>query len=102
MLPMIWPRVGAGVAAQLGKACLAALSASWTSFSLDRGNSPNQSSSHAGLVDLKLEPSLANFSSPLMILYPFTQGLPFGLLWSRNSKPVESTCAISRRVTSPP
>ena len=101
MFPIICPRVGAGVADHPVNAFRAARSASWTSSSVERGNSPRQSSNHAGLIDLNVEPSLACLSSPSMILYPFTQGLPFGLLWSRNSRPVESTCAVSRRTLSP-
>jgi len=59
---MICPLVGAGVAAQAGKAARAAWSAFLTSSLVDSGNSPKQSARSAGFVDLKVEPSLAEVS----------------------------------------
>ncbi len=59
MFPIICPRVGAGVAAQPGKAALAAAKAVWTSSLVERGNSPRQSAVRAGFVLSKVPPSLA-------------------------------------------
>ena len=78
MLPIIWPRVGAGVAAHDGNAAWAAANASLTSSLVESGNSPNSSSSQAGFVETKVLPSDANFSCPPMMLYPRTLGEPFG------------------------
>ena len=91
MLPIICPRVGAGVAAQAGNAARAACSASLTSSRVESGNSPRQSASNAGLVEVKVAPSLAEVNWPLMILYPRTAGLPFGFSIEINSNPVSKT-----------
>ena len=71
MFPMICPLVGAGVAAQSANAERAAAIASWTSSLVDRGKSPNSSTSIAGFLLVNLDPSEEDFSCPLIILCQF-------------------------------
>ena len=68
MLPIIWPRVGAGVAAHPGKAACAASKAAFTSALVDRGNSPRVSANIAGFMEVKVAPSLDEVNCPLMML----------------------------------
>ena len=68
MLPIICPRVGAGVAAQLGKAACAASKAAFTSALVDRGNSPRVSVNIAGFMEVKVAPSLDEVNCPLIML----------------------------------
>ena len=91
MLPIIWPRVGAGVADHDGNAACAASSAALTSSLVDKGNAPRISAKRAGLRDSKVAPSLDSSNWPSMMLNPFTLGRLFGLLASRNVRPASST-----------
>ena len=68
MFPITCPRVGAGVAAQPGKAAAAASRAVWTSLRVEWGKTPRQSDSRAGLVDSKVPPSEASVSCPPTML----------------------------------
>ena len=95
MFPIICPRVGAGVAAHSGKAAPAAARASWTSDFVERGNTPKQSVCHAGFVVSKVPPSLDSVNCPLIMLYPFIFGNPFGLSLSRCSSPTSNTWVMT-------
>ena len=97
MLPIICPRVGAGVAAHPSSAARAAAIAEWISSLVESGNSPNSSTNTAGLRLMKVEPSDEVVNCPLIILYPLTFGRSSGLLLSRNSRPVSKTCVMAVR-----
>ena len=99
MLPIICPRTGAGVDDHPAKAERAAAIASCTSSLVERGNSPNSSTSSAGLLLVKTDPSDAEVNCPLMILYPLTFGSPFGFSFSINSRPASRTCVMAGPTT---
>ena len=97
MLPMIWPRVGAGVEDQPGNADFADFNALCTSSLVDRGKTPRQSARIAGFFDSNVEPSDAGSNCPPIILYPRIIGEPLGFSLSIASNPVSSTWGMIRR-----